>query len=54
MDKKIARKAVGIAGMAVLCINLALFSFRVYPDIVFWIVLGVTAAACYIALHFLK
>ena len=51
---KTAKKVVGVAGIALICANLALFSFRVYSEIAFWIVLGSVAAASFILLRILK
>jgi len=54
MDKKLARKITGILGIALLGLNLVLFSFRVYSDIFFWVVLGIVAIASFAVLRFLK
>lgn len=54
MDKKIIRKAVGIIGIMLLGLNLAMFSFRVYSGTVFWIVLGIVAVISYGSLRLIK
>ena len=54
MERKKIKKAMGIAGIILLGLNLALFSFRIYSDIVFWIVLGVVAIASYLLLKAFK
>ncbi|MBW3023198.1 hypothetical protein KY308_03775 [Candidatus Woesearchaeota archaeon] len=53
MKNKI-KKIVGAVGVALLGLNLVMFSFRVYSDLIFWLVLAIVAAATYIALRLLK
>jgi hypothetical protein len=54
IDKRSIKKAIGIAGIAMLGINLALFSFRIYSLTVFWIILGIAGGISYLLLRLIK
>jgi hypothetical protein len=48
------KKIVGVVGVGLLGLNLAMFAFRIYNELIFWLVLVIVAAVTYILLKLLK
>ena len=48
------RKIIGAVSIVALIINLLLFAFRVYSDLVFWIIIVIFAIVAFPVMSFVK